>query len=593
MENFEISKYLRDYCYSTGKGFCKKCDKGIHWARESVRGHKRKACPNSTDEERAFFEELTRLKKSKPNNSFTLDNSDLDVSSNELSDDQRKTIDEAIGNFFFRTGIAFRLADSEAFINMIKQLNPTYAKGSMVNSKKISGPLLDAQYDNIKHKLFNMMKDQTNLILISDGWTNVRCEHIVNFCIKAPDQHTIFYKSVCTKGIVQDAEGVAKAICEVIDELGPQKFSQVITDNAPVMQAAWRIIEETYSNITANGCSAHGMNLLLKDISKFPQNQEVIKKNEKISQFVRNHHIVKAKYDSKRAELGITTTIKAPVATRWYSLSLCAQSLLKSKYVLMSLAENDYDELKEVGEKSKSIAALNMMKSQEFWNKLKKLADILKAPSDSIAKLEADNSSLAFAYEEFGKLYNHFQGQENQSIRSKIIERKDFMISDAMKLAYILTPKFAAEGFYFEGDHEKFINLVEDYSNVKYPEISEDVKNQMINFVTQMSSLTHDLHRLYFSMTARQYWHSFGRNKYPKLFIIAKPIVEMISSSASSERVWSIFKFIHSRLRNRLSDEKLDKLISIYINCAIFDETDKKDYFYEEHLVLNTDENDQ
>jgi hypothetical protein len=55
MENFEIKDYLENLDRLTSKGACKTCAKPIHWSRESVRGHKRKACPNSTEEDRTFL----------------------------------------------------------------------------------------------------------------------------------------------------------------------------------------------------------------------------------------------------------------------------------------------------------------------------------------------------------------------------------------------------------------------------------------------------------------------------------------------------------------------------------------------------------
>ena len=69
-----------------------------------------------------------------------------------------------------------------------------------------------------------------------------------------------------------------------------------------------------------------------------------------------------------------------------------------------------------------------------------------------------------------------------------------------------------------------------------------------------------------------------GRQEFPCLYLCAKEINEMICSSAASERVWSIYRFIHSRLRNRLTNEKVEKLAFIYVNCAIFDNDDQTDY---------------
>jgi hypothetical protein len=40
----------------------------------------------------------------------------------------------------------------------------------------------------------------------------------------------------------------------------------VVTDNAANMKAAWRIIIAAFFHIICYGCSAHGLNLLMKDL---------------------------------------------------------------------------------------------------------------------------------------------------------------------------------------------------------------------------------------------------------------------------------------------------------------------------------------
>jgi hypothetical protein len=66
---------------------------------------------------------------------------------------------------------------------------------------------------------------------------------------------------------------------------------------------------------------------------------------------------------------------------------------------------------------------------------------------------------LSSSYYEFTRLYTHFDDNEHNNVKTKIKSRLNFMISDAMRLAYILTPKYAAEGFFFDDDKEAFMML--------------------------------------------------------------------------------------------------------------------------------------
>ncbi|KAG5670778.1 hypothetical protein PVAND_001018 [Polypedilum vanderplanki] len=81
---------------------------------------------------------------------------------------------------------------------------------------------------------------------------------------------------------LQNSSAVAAAIIDVLECLGPHKFNCFISDNAPVMRAAWNIIEEKFPHISSNGCGAHAVNLLIKDIVNVPETAKTIKDTEKI-----------------------------------------------------------------------------------------------------------------------------------------------------------------------------------------------------------------------------------------------------------------------------------------------------------------------
>ncbi|KAE9261436.1 hypothetical protein PR003_g33930, partial [Phytophthora rubi] len=65
------------------------------------------------------------------------------------------------------------------------------------------------------------------------------------------------------------------------------------------------------------------------------------------------------------------------------------------------------------------------------------------------------------------------------------------------------------------------------------------------------------------------------------------------TSSAASERVWSIYSFLMIKRRNRLTFEKLERIAFIYINSCLLDDIDCRDYLatdVDEDIDGNTDE---
>jgi hypothetical protein len=63
-------------------------------------------------------------------------------------------------------------------------------------------------------------------------------------------------------------------------------------------------------------------------------------------------------------------------------------------------------------------------------------------------------------------------------------------------------------------------------------------------------------------------WWGLPSTKYELLQHFAKVLLSVPTSSASSERSWSIHAFIHTKLRNRLTPERVNKLVFVYTNIA-------------------------
>lgn len=384
--SFNISDILHDFDPKTHRGKCKACQQPVQWSKDKVSSHKRASCANASVEEKRKFakRKFESLDRTQEDISFIQQSSSAH-GSNLTADETREDINAKFSYFFYRSGISFRLAESDALKDLITALNPSYAS-LIPTAKRLSGSLLDAQYTKCSNRLKEIHETSENLALISDGWTNVRGDHIVNFCIKAPNEKPYFHSSINTSGITQNAIAVAEAIITVIEQLGSHKFSSVITDNAPVMKAAWKLIEQKFPHISAMGCAAHAVNLLIKDILDTLQFTKIIKDSEKIIKFVTNHHIVKAKYDVMRNVSNVPHTLTMAVSTRWFSRFTSLRDLLASKYVLIRVVDEDEELLKEINPKPTSVGVIKLVKSNEFWENLSTLVKTIEYPANIIGK---------------------------------------------------------------------------------------------------------------------------------------------------------------------------------------------------------------
>ena len=66
--------------------------------------------------------------------------------------------------------------------------------------------------------------------------------------------------------------------------------------------------------------------------------------------------------------------------------------------------------------------------------------------------------------------------------------------------------------------------------------------------------------------TPKLYWYYHGKSKFPVLYEVA---VIVFSIPTSAERVWSLYDFIHTKKRNRLSASNATKLVQLYMNADL------------------------
>jgi hypothetical protein len=133
-----------------------------------------------------------------------------------------------------------------------------------------------------------------------------------------------------------------------------------------------------------------------------------------------------------------------------------------------------------------------------------------------------------------------------------------------MGIAFYLDPRTKLEDFE-AGDERKTRTVAVDFAimaNIIKPEEEPDLTAELFAYADVKRTET-GLGKT----SPRSYWSSV-RYECPLLGKISDIVFTLPTSSAASERAWSIFNHIHTKKRNRLSVDKVEKLVYIYINYA-------------------------
>ena len=111
-----------------------------------------------------------------------------------------------------------------------------------------------------------MISDSPFFTLTIDGWENTRGLEVLNIMVCVPE--SIFYKSIEIRGEKVDNVLLSRELEKVFEELTINKISALINDNATAIILAQDVLVYKYPHLVGLRCSAHVLNLLIKDICK-------------------------------------------------------------------------------------------------------------------------------------------------------------------------------------------------------------------------------------------------------------------------------------------------------------------------------------
>lgn len=151
-----------------------------------------------------------------------------------------------------------------------------------------------------------------------------------------------------------------------------------------------------------------------------------------------------------------------------------------------------------------------------------------------------------------------------------VMDRWAFLHTESMAFAYFLDPKTkAGEGFIGNDLYDSDFCLKEFIMKNQFAQSVQQIEAELELFVQSMKFMT-DRELDYVSQkSALTYWLTVGATKFPILYKVAEIVFNVPTSQAASERAWSIYDFILTKRRNRLTPGKLTKLVQLYMDAGL------------------------
>lgn len=201
--------------------------------------------------------------------------------------------------------------------------------------------------------------------IVLDGWTDTRRRPLINIIATSP-KGAMFLKAEDCLGEVKDAQFIASILIKSIEQIGPTKAVQVVTDNAPICKVAGLIVESRFDHIFWTPCIVHNLNLILEEIdNKVPWIKELTEQAREIVKFITNHHQSQAIFrEYSRLEL-----LKV-AKTRYASNFIMLRSLIEVKQPLVSMVVSQLWAKWRQADSERGAMVRRLCLDEERWSKI-------------------------------------------------------------------------------------------------------------------------------------------------------------------------------------------------------------------------------
>ena len=213
--------------------------------------------------------------------------------------------------------------------------------------------------------------------------------------------------------------------------------------------------------------------------------------------------------------------------------------------------------------------------SNEFWNQLIGLQTLLQPFLSVIISLEANEAKLSHVFSDFWWLLKQTDrpGILEQEVTRVILSRWKFLHKPVMTIAAIVDVSLP---------EVRRITFAQLHSHSMLQEVSSWLKSnygdmnaaKIFAVLVKLCNKTQPFNDVFVMENSKlldpiDWWKTFFHEKYPEVVDMVAKVLSISASSGPSERNFSTHGLIHTKLRNRLGNERVQKLVFMNWNLKL------------------------
>ena len=320
------------------------------------------------------------------------------------------------------------------------------------------------------------------------------------------------------------------------------KFKVVgfVTDNTGNVTKLRRNLQNSpvCSDISMYGCGAHILNLLGKDL----QNKSVIDNVVTINKYFRNHHLPKAWLNEKHSKV-----LYLPSEVRWNTVFKCLDSYIEAWPHMMSVVEEHREEVSS--NIYQFVTNIGLKRSAEDYRK------VLHPIAVALDKMQGSRATISDAVMIWHTLSEELNGTLPNEKQLQLSKRREMCLTDFHKLAFLLDPRYLNTNVLDAAEQESALQ--------KAFELHPDLVAVIAQFRAKASPFIKSYYEVAQQINPHDWW-SLAADIPQSVKDIIIGLLSCSPSTASLERLFSSYGWIHSEIRNRLGNEKAAKLLFIF-----------------------------
>eukprot|EP00958_Prasinococcus_capsulatus_P021846 scaffold3020_cov342-Prasinococcus_capsulatus_cf.AAC.13 len=494
-----------------------------------------------------------------------------------------------LGKWVVGCAIPMNTLSSEWFKELITFLRPAIARAMPKSLRKIiAGRVLQRLHTDLQEQMQTHVEEGQYLTLISDGWTNCAQAGVISCCLYfGMAGSAMFYSSTNLDGERETSEYYFNVVNNVIKEVGPSRFIAVVFDNCSTMNLVGELVEENYKHIYFVGCSAHLLNLLVKDIFAIEFFKTTLDECVDIVKYIKNRQVLSAIYKRLKRELKVPGIgLCLPVETRWASSIRCIHSVDENFKVLEEVLRNaQYLAFKgaqtSAVQKEKLKAFESRVNDPDFRAKLMKVLRMTNKLADLIYFIEQDKvpqlSQVIPAIEPLWDavestaptLFAGIDDGVGTAVKERIDERFMQIARPIAWLAAGLDPRnhdqLCSQGLI----RNKIMSIFDreseagsDHGQLVREWRKWELKTGFHPWAFAEGSLEGN------DFMPAAWWAAEGHH-LPALQALAQRVLTIPATSAAAERSFSSYGCVMSKNRYRLQANTVQKLVYCYLNLRL------------------------